>query len=414
MSIAFRFARPEDLDEVIHLVGHSFPGVARTPESWKERFSETSYGDGPEILWVGEDSRGLVASCQLHRIAHWISGVEMSAMGLGTVAMAPTHRQRGLGGRLVETALHAAHERGDLLTSLYPFRASFYGRLGYGMAGEAYQHHLPTAALPASEERDRIEIMRGEAGLAEVRELYVAWAPTQTGQVRRTERLWREMALGPDRILVGYRGRGGRLEGYALATYPMQLPPDDRYLSVDEHAWLTPEARRGLYGWLASLGDQWRAVVLRTLPEHRLTDWLREPRLGGGRVPSWGLWFPSAAVMGGPMLRLLDLEGAWRIRRVDPEAALTLALDVQDAQLAGNAGRWRMRLEGGAVEVGRGEGPADVTLSLDVQTLSRIFVGAIPPAAAVEAGLAVAEGAGRLEELARALRLPQPWTFDRY
>lgn len=414
MSISFRFARPSELDEVIHLVGHSFPGVGRTPEGWKEQFRETSYGDGLEILWVGEREGELVASCQLHRIAHWISGVAMPAMGLGTVAMAPTQRQRGLGGRLVETALRAARERGDLLTSLYPFRASFYGRLGYGMAGEAYQHHLPPSALPASEERDRIEILRGEDGVDEVGELYEAWAPTQTGQVRRTARLWRELALGPDRILVGYRGAAGRLEGYALASYPIKLPPDERYLSVDEHAWLSPEARRGIYGWLASLGDQWRAIVLRTLPEHRFMDWLREPRLAAGRMPGWGLWFPSAALMSGPMLRLLDVEGAWRLRRVQADASLTLALDVQDAQIPENAGPWRLRLADGEVEVERGEGAADLSLALPVQTLSRLFVGALSPESAVAAGLATVDGAARLDELGRALRLPQAWTFDRY
>jgi predicted acetyltransferase len=118
--------------------------------------------------------------------------------------------------------------------------------------------------------------------------------------------------------------------------------------------------------------------------------------------------------MGGPMLRLLHVERAWAQRRVAPEATLTVALEVQDAQLPENGGRWRLVLRDGGVEVERGGGSADLALALDVQTLSRIFVGALPPSAAVRAGVAEVEGADRLPDLDRALQLPQPWTFDRY
>jgi hypothetical protein len=117
------------------------------------------------------------------------------------------------------------------------------------------------------------------------------------------------------------------------------------------------------------------------------------------------------------MFRLLDLAGAWSRRAVAPGAALTMALDVQDAQLADNAGAWRIRLEGGRAQVERGAptGDADVTLSLGIETLSRIFVGALSPSAAVRAErAAVGRGAERLAELDLALALPQPWTFDRF
>lgn len=414
MSISFRFARPDELEEVVRLTRHSFPGVGRDPESWTKRYRETVYGDGPEILWVGEERGRLVATCQLHRLIHWISGSELPAMGLGTVAIAPTHRQRGLAGQMVSTALEAAHERGDLLSSLYPFRASFYGRFGYGLAGETHQYHIPPNALRESDARTHVEVVEGESGRAEVAALYESWARTQTGQVKRNERQWGELVGVPDRLLVGYRGDDGRLTGYALASYPTHLPPHERYLSVDEHAWVTADARRGLYGWLSSLGDQWRGVALRALPEHRLEDWLREPRLSGVPLPQWQLWFPSAVLLRGPMFRLVDLEGAWRRRTVSSDARLTVLLEVQDEQVGANAGRWVLRLEAGEVHVDRSAARADLDLRLGIQTLSRVYMGALPISAAVEAGLADTDRPARLEELDRALRLPGAWTFDRY
>jgi predicted acetyltransferase len=414
LSISFRYARLEEVQEVARLTSHSFPGKGRDPEWWMERFRETSYGDGPEIIWVGEEAGRLVASCQLHRLSHWVSGVEVPSMGLGTVAIAPTHRRRGIAGRMVETGLRAARERGDLASSLYPFRASFYGRFGYGLSGDAHQYHIPPAVLPPGEANDQVEVVAGEAALAEIRGFYESWAPSQTGQVKRTERVWRELTSGPDRLLVGYRGGDGLFSGYALATYVLHPPPAERYLSVDELAWATTDARRGLYGWLSSLGDQWSGLVMRALPEHRLEDWLIEPRLVSGTVPLWGIWFPSAALLRGPMFRLLDLKRAWTARRVEPDAALTVALDVQDEQLLENGGRWRLRFENGAVEVVAGEGSADVHLRLGIQALSRIYTGALPPTAAAAGGLAEVDRPAGLDALDRALRLPQPWTFDKY
>ena len=414
MSISFRFARPDELESVVRLTGHSFPGVGRDPESWTRRYRETAYGDGPEILWVGEEAGRLVATCQLHRIVHWVGGAELPAMGLGTVAIAPTHRQRGLAGRMVASALEAARDRGDILSSLYPFRASFYGRLGYGLCGESHQYLVPPSALPSREERVGVEILEGESDVAEVADFYERWAATQTGQVKRPPKVWSGHAAGSDRVLVGFRGTDGRLSGYALATYPTHLPPHDRYLSVEEHAWTTGEARRALYGWMASMGDQWRGVAIRALPEHRLEDWLREPRLSGTPLLQWGLWFPSAVLLRGPMFRLLDVASAWRRRTVPSDVAMTVGLEIEDPQLPANAGSWRLRLEGGAVAVEEGSGPTDLTLRLDVQTLSRLFMGSLPAMAAVENGLAAIDRRGALPRLDAALRLPGCWTFDRY
>jgi predicted acetyltransferase len=315
---------------------------------------------------------------------------------------------------MVASALEAARDRGDVLSSLYPFRASFYARLGYGLCGETHQYLLAPSALPASEERAGVEMLEGEDDVDEIADFYERWAVTQTGQVKRRAQVWRDHVNASDRALVGFRGTDGRLSGYALATYPTHLPPHDRYLSVEEHAWTTGEARRALYGWMASMGDQWRGVAVRALPEHRLQDWVREPRLSGTSLLQWGLWFPSAVLLRGPMFRVLDLAAAWRLRSVAPGAAMTVGLEVEDPQVPSNSGSWRLRLEGGEVAVEKAGGRTDLDLRLDIPTLSRLYMGSLPATAAVENDLAWADGKGALSDLDAALRLPGCWTFDRY
>jgi predicted acetyltransferase len=414
VSVRFRFAGPEDVPAVARLVLHSFPGLARTDDWWSEQLSRPAYGGGPELLWVGEEGGRLVASCQLHRLREWVGGEAIPTMGLGTVAIAPTHRKRGLAGELVASGLRAALERGDVASALYPFRISFYQRHGYGLAGQALQYLVPPDALPDDERRDRVELAESPEARAAVRALYERWASGQTGQLVRSERSWERVLAPPERALVGARTGGDAPEGYALVAYRSDLPPQERYLEVEELVWTTRAARRALYGWLSSLGDQWQRILLRALPSQHLGDWLREPRLPRGSAPHWGLWFPSATLVLGPMFRLVDLVGAWQRRRVAPDAALTVALVVQDAALSGNAGEWRLRLEGGRATAERGGGAADLSLRLGVDILSRLYVGSLAPSAAVEAGLATAEGADRLPALDRALALPEPWTFDRF
>jgi len=414
VSLSFRFADPDEIPDVARLVSHSFPGPGRTHEWWVEYLRTPPFGGGPETLWVGEQDGRIVAACQLHPLRQWVAGVSLPLMGLGTVAISPVHRKRRLAAQLVASGLRVARERGDLASALYPFRISFYHKLGYGLAGEALQYRIPPDVLPDSPERLRVELVGSEAGRAEVRALYAAWARRQTGQLERTDGMWARLLAEMDRALVAYRDVNGALQGYALVRYRADLPPQERFLEVEECAWLTPAARRGLYGWLGSMGDQWREIVYRALPEQGFANWIREPRLPMASAPSWGLWFPSASLLSGPMFRTLDLAACWERRSVAPDASLAVAVEVEDGQVEENGGRWVLRLEGGTAGVERDGVAADATVRLDVSTLSRLYVGALAPSAAAEAGLLSVDRPALLPALDHALRLPSPWTWDRF
>jgi hypothetical protein len=182
---------------------------------------------------------------------------------------------------------------------------------------------------------------------------------------------------------------------------------------VEELVWTTAGARRALYGWLSSLGDQWEQLLVRALPSHRFTDWIGEPRLPYGAAPSWGLWAPGAILLFGPMFRLVDMNAAWSRRRVPPGVPLIVGFDVSDTQIAENRGSWRLVLDGGRVHVER-DARTDLTLRLDVSTLSRLFIGSASPTSAFEAGLLACDHPHLLPQLDAALALPEPWTFDRF
>jgi predicted acetyltransferase len=416
VSETFRPARPDEIDDVARLEAHSFPAPDRGHEWWEDFLLNGPHG-GLEALWVAEERGRLVGACQLHWMRQWISGVPMRVMGLGSVAIAPTHRKRGLATRLLIAGFEHARERGDVASALYPFRASFYESLGYGLAGEAHQYQVPPALLPDDkQERMRVRMVDGEADEAAMRSIYREAAQRlQTGQLERTERNWRQVWRRDDLAAVLYWGESGEAEGYAIVRYRADLPVDRRFIELEERVWLTLPAQRGIYAWLSSLGDQWREVVYRAHPEEGFGDRLSEPRLPLLSAPSWGLWFPSATLLRGPMFRVLDMPEALKLRRLAMDCEMTLVLEVDDEQIPENRGPWRVHLEGRHIDVERYTGGhTDATLRLPVDTLSRIFIGAIAPWQAVAGGLAVMDNPALVLRLDQAMSVPKPWMFDRF
>jgi predicted acetyltransferase len=399
LSETFRLARPEEIPELARLVTHSFPVQGRTAEWWENALRDDPRG-ALEALWVGESGGRLAAACQILRFRQWIGGTPFPSMGLAMVSISPVHRRRGMAGRMVREAFRHSLERGDLASALYPFRVAFYERLGYGLAGEVLQYQLPPESLPDDPgERGRVVQVLDDGDRAALRSVYDRWIRAQTGQMERAERSWSAVWESPLLAPVVYRGPEGEPEGYAVVRYRPDLPAATRYAEVEERAWLTERARRGIYAWLSSLGDQHRQLVYRAHPEEDFGERVQEPRLPPGGAPNWGIWFPTASLLVGPMFRLLDVPGALALRTAPEDAALAVTLDVLDEDLPENGGRWRLRVEGGRMHAERAPGGAATgpVLALPVRTLSRIFVGAVAPSRAVAAGQAAVDDASALD-----------------
>ena len=407
----YRFAQPDEIPNIARLVAHSF--IGRSAEWWTEQLRDPPHGGGAETLLVGYDGKRAVAALQLHPLRQWVAGAVLRTAGVGSVSVSPTYRQRGIAGDLLKHALRAALERGDVASALYPFRKSFYQKSGYGLAGEAVQYLVGPEDLPASEDRRRVELLETDQELTEVQLLYTEWIKTQNGHIERTARDWARLTATADRGLVGYRNHEGELEGYAFVGYRGDLPLPKRYLDVEELVWTTPEARAGLYGWLASMGDQWERIMVRGLRSHHLGDVIREPRLPPGYLPLWGLWVPSAIQLMGPMFRILDMKEAWGVRATTADSNLSVALHVEDKQIEENSGAWHLRIENGQARATPGTG-GGVQLRLEISTLSRLFIGSLKPTVAHELGLLECDKPGELPALDAALALPEPWMFDRF
>src|SRR5690606_1106267 len=104
------------------------------------------------------------------------------------------------------------------------------------------------------------------------------------------------------------------------------------------------------------------------------------------------LWAPTARVIRGPMLRVLDVPRALEARTTWGDASpVTFELRVQDSELPENAGPLLVDFDGSAARVRPGTG-ADVTLECDASVFARIYAGEIPVSIAARLGLAKVNG----------------------
>jgi predicted acetyltransferase len=414
MSVRFRPGHADDVAAAARIVNHSF--VGRSVAEFEALLADGPWS-GVESLWIGEDDGRPAAVCQLHPLRQWIGGAALPVAGVGTVAVSPAHRRRGLAARMLESGLRFARERGDVATALYPFRVSYYAQLGYALVGEARQYRLAPQALPdAPAERQRIRLVDGDDEERAMKAVYALGARRETGQLLRSEHSWQRVWGSDDRAAAVYYGDDGEPEAYAIVRTRADLPPTERFLEVEERMWLDAAGQRAIYAWLGSLGDQWRELVYRAHPDERFEERIAEPRLPQDSAPGWNLWFPSATLLRGPMFRLLDVVGAFERRSLVPGARpVALRLHVEDRVLPENHGPWRVWMGRHSVEVeARDSGTVDAELRTDIATLSRIYIGDLSASTAVALGAATIDREEVLPRLDSMLRLPRPWMFDRF
>lgn len=390
MTVSLRAATRNDIRDVAEVWLHAFPGE----RSLAERMHVLETGgvfDGIESVSVAEAGNRLAGAYKLYPLTQHIGGAALPMAGLAAVAVAPWARRRGVARVLCEHALRRARERSDVLSVLYPFRPDFYERLGWGTVGELHSFRFRPEHLRASGGHD-VQLARDD-DLGFVKDCYARAANRSNGLIDRPAQLWRRI-LAPDHIHVYVRRAPGGIDGYLLLRYGRSSIPSERTLFVRELIADSDDARDALLGWVSLQRDLWRVIRYDAAPDEFFTHRLLDPRLPRHRGTRW-LWAPTARVIRGPMLRVLDIPRALEARTTWGDASpLTFELRVEDRELPDNAGPFLVDFDGATACVRPGSG-AGVTLECDASGFARIYAGEIPASRAARLGLARVDGDAR-------------------
>lgn len=405
-----RAAIPADIQALAELWDQAFPGERTISERARQLELGIPYG-GIESVWVLEDAGRLVGTFKALRFREYIAAAPLAMLGLAAVAVATDARRRGLGRRLCQDAIRVGRERGDLVSALYPFRPDFYHALGWGLTGELHEFCFRADALPDAPARRHVRAATA-ADRAAIADCYARVAARSNGPIARAERAW-DHHLGQTRACVY---DDGRTRGYLLARYGRDRAPEARTLHIHELLAEDDVAYGGLLAWIACQRDQWPRVRYQARAAELLALRLRDPRPPGYR-PARRLWFPTARVLRGPMIRVLDVAGALaaRTRWGERDHALTLRIEVQDAEVPENRGPWILEIERTGAHVRRAQGTAraHAGLATDAATFAQIYAGELLPSAAARLGRAQIEGAA--DAIDRAFRVHEPfWLLDEF
>ena len=360
------------------------------------------YTDHPRFtikdVRVGELEGQIVASLVLYPLVSWVRGQRLPVAGVGSVAVSPEHRRRGIGETLMRSVLRELRQTGQAFSMLYPFRGSFYRRFGYGTIEQVHQIAISPKTLPASDEArgvrrlmlpDRPAVQGLYDRVAEKGHFALARKPEWW-----TQRLWDQ----PGDWVVFEGRRRGQIEGYLYYEVDHSRGPFALELTLKEFVATSPEAHRGLVGYLASLADQ-VAEIEAVVPADGV--WLSLLASAENLKPgtSIAVYQDTGNVGAGAMLRVTDVKSALERFPVASSSRGEVVLEVEDALLPQNARGWRVSAREGRLKVGfetarQGVRPPTPRVKLPIDQLSTMIAGALSPARAAEAGLVESQNGG--------------------
>jgi predicted acetyltransferase len=285
--IRYRPARRTDVETLAELGSRTY----RVASVEKRR---EFYTDHPRFtlrdVRVIELEGEVVASLVLYPFEAYVRGQRVPVTGVGSVAVSPEHRRRGVGEAAMRAALRELRQRGSHLSMLYPFRGSYYRKLGYGVVEYLFQLAVAASNLPLADESRRVRrLMLPDR--AAVQALYERVAEQgHFALVRRDDWWTRRLWTYPGDWVVYEGRRRGQIEGYLYYEVENSRGPfrlGDRRRAHRTHR---RQGRRPA-GW----SDTWRRCATRwrrsTTPQQstQVGPPCPAPRRTSGRAPRSGL-----------------------------------------------------------------------------------------------------------------------------
>lgn len=383
MTIRIRGLRPEEFRPWLEAVETAFgEGIREERIPGFERIIER------DRMLAAVDGEAIVGGGAILSLGLTIPGGELPAAGITAVAILPTHRRRGGLTELMRHQFRDARARREPLAILWASEGCIYQRFGYGLASLSSTIEVPQARAVF---RTRVE-PEGHVRFIDREEATRVFPPIHDrirretpGFITRTaahwevevldDPAWRRNGAGPRFLTV--HEVDGLAEGYLI--YRIREDWDSTgfrsTLEVRELMAATHRAFREL--WSLCFSVDLVATVRASLgrPDHPLLLMLAEPRrlkltLGDA------LW-----------LRILDVPGALTARGY--ASSDRLVLEIADAFLPDQAGRWVLDTTGDRPRVERTQAPPD--LALDITDLGAIYLGSF--------GLSELSRAGRTSEM---------------
>jgi predicted acetyltransferase len=352
MTVDIRSVADDELPELRRVTSYAFAD-SRTDEE-RRTFPDPLRPEWTTCAFV--DGR-LATTFGAYPFRVRLNGAAVPMAGVTAVATLPEFRRRGLLRQVMTRSFAEQRERGQSLAILWASLGAIYQRYGYGLASTHASYRIDPRDILFNDPGPapgRLRLMDAVDARPHLEAMYKAFARPRNLMLHRAPAMWdfRLTPPGPQRPQVGvYFGPAGEARGYVVFT----VKPDpeigfgrSQRVSVSDFAYLDLEAYRGLWDFFAA-HDLVREVEWQQVPEDDpVPHLLAEPNELQRRTGA-AIW-----------MRVTDVEEALRQRPYGEDGAL--GIRVVDPLCDWNAGVFSIETAGGATEVSRAAGDADLTL----------------------------------------------------
>ncbi|MEK3825511.1 MULTISPECIES: GNAT family N-acetyltransferase [Paenibacillus] len=325
------------------------------------------------VLGVYADGQ-VGAKLQIIPFQTYIHGRSFEMGGIAGVATWPEYRRKGWVAGLLKYALEEMNRNKQSVSFLHPFSFSFYRKYGWETYVEYKKYKLSTAQLPAKQLTPGT-IKRGNAELAELKQVYDAYAARYNGTLNRDDAWWENSVYvkkGSQRAV--YYDEAGVPQGYVL--YEVK----ESKFTIGEFIHLNEESRRGLWTFIANHDSMIDEVTLQAPASDLLAFQLDNPRIGQEVVPYF-------------MARIVSVEQfISQYPFASQDSPVQIWLDVEDAYAPWNEGVWELNVAmNGTASIWKkaksdGEGQLNQPIRLSIQSLSAVLMGYRRPAEMAQIG----------------------------
>jgi predicted acetyltransferase len=375
-GLSVRPAREADLEQLaeIHACAYPEPGGH---EHHARCLTHNAFG-GLDLVRVAEKDGNLLGHAVLFRLGIGLGGGVVPIGGIGSLAVAPEARRRGVASELLGAVHREIASDGGALALLYPFQQRFYARYGYAPVSplvtlEVTSDAVDTFGSPAGDDFSAVRLQGSR--VVEARRLYDEIVERTSGRIVRSESRWLKLFAREHRHWVGVASKGGTLEGYASFSYEARA--EEQRLVVHELTAKDPVATRALLSVLGRQRDQVIDIAL-TVPYGDALLLAFEDAAGRRGKEALG------TISVGPMVRIVDLPRALSLRGYAADGDLTFSPTDGSASV-------RLVVRDGIGQATPGSGSPEIKLSS--ATLASIVSAGIRPAEAKELGLLEASSA---------------------
>jgi predicted acetyltransferase len=265
----------------------------------------------------------------------------------------------------MQRAIEEMHADGQAISSLFPFKTSYYEMFGYaGWQVPMYMRIKPAALAPYLKVPKTGTVRHRHANDAKDDAYALVTAAQQTlhGMSRQPrEKFDAALKWGPMWFMSVHEGDN------VTGGMSYKLDPDKKVMEVHAAFWLTENAKVQTLDYLARHVDQVDRIAMPLLPGEQPHLWMTDDdaiTISSVEDHAWNA----------PMARIVSVAGLNGIGAGDG----SVALSIQDAQAPWNTGSWTFTGRNGVLDVTEGGEPAG---EVSITGLSALVMSGIDPVA---------------------------------